>query len=169
MLQEVAGPGVSVSWLTALPFVAALIAMVVIGRHSDKTGERKFHVAACAITAAIGLLLAIAFRNDLYLLVLAFTICQIGQRSVMSVFWTIPPMLLAGSAAAGGIALINAIGNLGGYFGPTVMGTLRDLTGGYSGGLLVLAGALILEAILVSMLKLPDTRSAVRGPQPAPR
>ena len=98
---------------------------------------------------------------------LAFTICQIGQRSVMSVFWTMPPMLLAGTAAAGGIALINAIGNLGGYFGPTVMGTLRDATGGYSGGLLVLAGGLILEAILVSTLKLPNTLSAARGPQPA--
>jgi ACS family tartrate transporter-like MFS transporter len=87
----------------------------------------------------------------------------------MSVFWTIPPMLLSGSAAAAGIALINAIGNLGGFFGPTVMGTLRDATGGYSGGLLVLAGALILEAILVSRLKLPDTRPAVRGPQLAAR
>ena len=169
MLQDTAGPGVSVSWLTALPFVAALIAMVLIGRHSDRTGERKFHVAACAITAAIGLFLAVAFRSNLYLLVLAFAICQIGQRSVMSVFWTIPPMLLSGSAAAAGIALINAIGNLGGFFGPTVMGTLRDATGGYSGGLLVLAGMLILEAILVSMLKLPDTRSAARSPQPAAR
>jgi MFS transporter, ACS family, tartrate transporter len=146
-----------------------LIAIIVIGRHSDKTGERKLHVAACAITAAIGLFLAVAFRNQLYLLVLAFAICQVGQRSVMSVFWTIPPMLLSGSAAAAGIALINAIGNLGGFFGPTVMGTLRDATGGYSGGLLVLAGALILEAILVSRLKLPDTRPAVRGPQLAAR
>ena len=162
MLQDTAGPGVSVSLLTALPFVAALVAMVLIGRHSDKTGDRKFHVAACALTAAIGLFLAIAFRNHLYWLVLAFTICQIGQRAIMSVFWTIPPMLLGGSAAAAGIALINAIGNLGGFFGPTVMGTLRDATGGYSGGLLVLAGALIVEAILVSTLKLPDTRTAVR-------
>ena len=161
MLQDVAGPGVSVSWLTALPFVAALVAMVLIGRHSDKTGERKYHVAACAITAAIGLLMAVAVRHHLYLLVLAFTVCQIGQRSVMSVFWTIPPMLLSGSAAAAGIALINSIGNLGGFFGPTIMGTLRDMTGGYTGGLLVLAGALVLEAILVSMLKLPDTRPAV--------
>ena len=169
MLQDTAGPGVSVSWLTALPFVAALIAMVLIGRHSDRTGERKLHVAACAITAAIGLFLAVAFQSNLYLLVLAFAICQIGQRSVMSVFWTIPPMLLSGSAAAAGIALINAIGNLGGFFGPTVMGTLRDATGGYSGGLLVLAGMLILEAILVSMLRLPDTRPAIRSPQSAAR
>jgi ACS family tartrate transporter-like MFS transporter len=155
MLQDTAGPGVSVGLLTALPFVAALIAMVLIGRHSDKTGERKLHVAACAITAAIGLFLAVAFRNHLYWLVLAFTICQIGQRSVMSVFWTMPPMLLAGTGAAGGIALINAIGNLGGFFGPNVMGSLFDLTGGYSGGLLVLAGGLIVEAILVVNLKLP--------------
>lgn len=162
MLQATAGPGVSVSLLTALPFVAALIAMVVIGRHSDKTGERKFHVAACAITAAIGLFMAVAFQNQLYLLVLAFAICQVGQRSIMSVFWTMPPMLLSGSAAAAGIALINAIGNLGGFFGPTVMGSLRDLTGGYSGGLLVLAGALIVEAILVSMLTLPDAKSIAR-------
>ena len=163
MLQDTAGPGVSVGLLTALPFVAALIAMVLIGRHSDKTGERKLHVAACAITAAIGLFLAVAFRNHLYWLVLAFTICQIGQRSVMSVFWTMPPMLLAGTGAAGGIALINAIGNVGGFFGPNVMGTLRDLTGGYSGGLLVLAGALIVEAILVVNLKLPK-EPVVRGP-----
>jgi MFS transporter, ACS family, tartrate transporter len=170
MLQDAAGPGRSVGVLTALPFVAALIAMVLIGRHSDKTGERKLHVAACAVTAAIGLFLAVAFRNHLYWLVLAFTICQIGQRSVMSVFWTMPPMLLGGAAAAAGIAMINAIGNLGGFFGPTIMGSLRDLTGGYSGGLLVLAGALIIEAILVSILKLPDAPSktpAIADPQPA--
>jgi len=163
MLQDTAGPGVSVGLLTALPFVAALIAMVLIGRHSDKTGERKLHVAACAITAAIGLFLAVAFRNHLYWLVLAFTICQIGQRSVMSVFWTMPPMLLAGTGAAGGIALINAIGNLGGFFGPNVMGSLFDLTGGYSGGLLVLAGGLVVEAILVVNLKLPK-EPVVRSP-----
>ena len=158
MLQDTAGPGVSVSLYTAIPFMAALVGMVLIGRHSDKTGERKLHVAACAITAAVGLFLAVAFRGNLYMLVLAFTICQIGQRSVMSVFWAMPPMLLGGTAAAAGIALINAIGNLGGFFGPTMMGWLRDVTGGYSGGLLVLAGALILEAMLVACLRLPERR-----------
>ena len=159
MLQDTAGQGVSVSLLTTLPFVAALVAMVLIGRHSDRTGERKYHVAACAVTAAAGLFLAVAFRNHLYWLVLAFTICQVGQRSVMSVFWAIPPMLLGGTAAAAGIALINAIGNLGGFFGPTMMGWLRDATGGYSGGLLVLAAALIVEAVLVAALRLPAPRT----------
>ena len=68
-------------------------------------------------------------------------------------------MILAGTAAAAGIALINAIGNLGGAVGPSVMGWLRDATGAYTGGLLVLAGALVLEAILVMALKLPPNQS----------
>ena len=101
------------------------------------------------------------------MLVLAFAISQVGQRSVMSVFWAIPPMLLGGTAAAAGIALINAIGNLGGFFGPTMMGWLRDVTGGYTGGLLVLAAALILEAVLVAIIEAAgdaarDARAAAR-------
>jgi ACS family tartrate transporter-like MFS transporter len=165
MLQDTAGPGVSVSLFTAIPFMAALVGMVLIGRHSDKTAERKLHVAACAITASVGLFLAMAFQANLYMLVLAFTICQVGQRSVMSVFWAIPPMLLGGTAAAAGIALINAVGNLGGFFGPTMMGWLRDVSGGYSGGLLVLACALILEAILVASLRLPQANTAGEKPR----
>src|SRR5688572_19994456 len=104
MLQDTAGSsGFLISALTAIPFIAALVTMVLVGRHSDRTGERKLHVAACAITAAAGLVLAVAFKNHLGLLVFAFTICQMGQRSVMSVFWAIPPMLLGGAAAAAGI------------------------------------------------------------------
>jgi MFS transporter, ACS family, tartrate transporter len=169
MLQEVAGSsGFALSVLTAIPFIAALIAMVLVGRHSDRTGERKLHVAACAITAAVGLFMAVASKNNLAMLILSFAICQMGQRSVMSVFWAIPPMLLGGTAAAAGIALINAIGNLGGFFGPSVMGWLRDMTGGYTGGLLVLAGALIIEAILVASLRLPSQKPAAVPGVPAP-
>jgi ACS family tartrate transporter-like MFS transporter len=156
ILRDLSGSG---GWrltvMTSIPFVAALVGMVVIGRHSDRTRERKGHVAACAITGAVGLVLAARFSGDLTLLVLSFTLAQVGQRSVMSVFWAIPPMLLAGTAAAAGIAQINAIGNLGGFVGPWVMGWLRDRTGGYSGGLLVLAAALVLEAGLVLSLRLP--------------
>ncbi len=165
--------GYALSSLTSIPFVAALIAMVLVGRHSDKTGERKKHVAGCALTAATGLVLAVAFRDTTWLLVLSFALSQMGQRAVLSVFWAIPPMLLGGTAAAAGIGLINAVGNLGGFFGPSIMGTLRDATGGYSGGLLVLAGSLLLEAILVLSLRLPNERVPqqlmVREPIPAPR
>jgi len=156
ILRDATGNGgMRLSLISSIPFCAALAGMVLIGRHSDRTGERKGHVAACALTAAAGLVLATFFPHNLPLLIVSFTLSQIGQRAVMSVFWSIPPMLLAGTAAAAGIALINAIGNLGGAVGPSVMGWLRDATGAYTGGLLVLAGALVLEAILVMMLKLP--------------
>jgi ACS family tartrate transporter-like MFS transporter len=158
ILEDASGlTGLRLSLITAIPFVFALVAMVLVGRHSDRTGERKGHVAACALVAALGLLLVVWFQSSVALVVFSFALCQIGQRSVMPPFWAIPPIFLGGAAAAAGIALINAIGNLGGYFGPTVMGFLKDQTGGYSGGLLVLVGALVLEAILVLMIRLPRT------------
>jgi ACS family tartrate transporter-like MFS transporter len=158
ILEDASGlTGLRLSLITAIPFVFALVAMVLVGRHSDRTGERKGHVAACALVAALGLVLVVWFQSSVALVVFSFALCQIGQRSVMPPFWAIPPIFLGGAAAAAGIALINAIGNLGGYFGPTVMGFLKDQTGGYSGGLLVLVGALVLEAILVLMIRLPRT------------
>ena len=157
ILRDLSGSG---GWrltiITSIPFVCALVGMIVIGRHSDRTRERQKHVAACALIAATGLIVAAAFTHNLPLLVLSFAFSQVGQRSVMSVFWAIPPIVLGGTAAAAGIALINAIGNLGGFVGPSVMGWLRDATGGYSGGMLVLAGALLLAAALVGTMKLPE-------------
>jgi MFS transporter, ACS family, tartrate transporter len=153
----------TLSLLTALPFCAALVAMFLVGRHSDRTGERKFHVAACTMTAAVGLLLAVTFSNNLWLVVLSFTLSQVGQRSVQGVFWSIPPIFLGGTAAAACIGLINAIGNLGGWLGPSMMGMLREATGNYSRGLLVLAAALVIETIIVSSLRLPRRDPGVRS------
>jgi len=165
ILQDASGlKGMRLSLITAVPFVVALVGMIVIGAHSDRTGERKGHVAACALTAATGLILAVVFRDNVPLLVLSFALSQLGQRSVMSVFWSIPPMILGGTAAAAGIALINSIGNLGGAFGPSVMGWLREGTNTYSAGLLVLATALVIEAVLILSLKLPPPT-----PRPAAR
>ncbi len=156
ILKDASGAGgFAISGMTAFPFAVALVAMVLIGRHSDRTGERRWHVAGCAAMAAIGLILAAAFQDDLLLLVLSFTLSQSGQRSVMSVFWAIPQRLLGGTAAAAGIALINAVGNLGGWVGPSIMGWLRQSTGTYTSGLLVLSCALIAEGLLVLTLRLP--------------
>ena len=141
--------------MTALPFAVALVGMVLIGRHSDRTGERKGHVAACAMTGALGLVLAAGFHDSVPLIVFSFALSQLGQRSVQGVFWAIPPIFLGGTAAAAGIALINSVGNLGGFVGPTVMGWLRGVSGSYSAGLLVLAAALVFEAVLVMTLRLP--------------
>jgi ACS family tartrate transporter-like MFS transporter len=164
IMTEAAGGRQSflVSVLTALPFCAALVAMFLVGRHSDRTGERKYHVAACAMTASLGLVLAVVFRDNLALVVLSFTLSQIGQRSVQGVFWAIPPIFLGGTAAAACIGLINAIGNLGGWVGPSVMGMLRDATGTYSRGLLVLAAALVVETAIVVSLRLPRRDPGVK-------
>ena len=127
MLTEAAGgrQRFTLSLMTTLPFAAALVAMFLVGRHSDRTGERKYHVAACAIRPLPACVLAVVFRNNLWLVVLSFTLSQIGQRSVQGVFWAIPPIFLGGTAAAACIGLINAIGNLGGAVGPSLMGVLR--------------------------------------------
>ena len=167
LLEDVTGmKGFALSTLTAVPFAAALAAMVLVGRHSDRTGERRLHVAVCALTTAAGLLLAVASRNDVWILVLGFTVSQMALRSLAGVFWAIPPQILGGPAAAAGIALINAIGNLGGFVGPTLVGLLHDLTGGYSGALLALTGVLVIEALLVLRVRLPSAGSAA-GSAPA--
>lgn len=160
MLEEALGRRSFV--LVMIPFAFALVGMVLIGRHSDKTGERKRHVAACALLAAVGLLLAALFQADAVLLVVSLTICQIGQRAVQPTFWTIPPLFLGGTAAAAGIALINSVGNLGGQLGPWVIGSLRDLTHSHAGGLLLLAGVLVVQAGIVLSLRLPATDTPVR-------
>jgi MFS transporter, ACS family, tartrate transporter len=156
LLQDVtAAQGLTLTIATAVPFVAALAAMVWVGRHSDRTGERRLHVAACAVTAATGLILATLFQHNLWLLTASFTLSQIGLRSFAGVFWAIPPQILTGSAAAAGIALINSVGSVGGFTGPTLIGALYDATGGYTGGLLTLAVVLLIEAALVLRLRLP--------------
>jgi ACS family tartrate transporter-like MFS transporter len=156
IIEDVSGEtGMRLALLTATPLLLALVGMVAIGGHSDRTGERKWHVVACALMGATGLVLAAAFQDQLVLLVLAFILCQIGQRSVAAVFWAIPAALLGGSAAAAGIAFINSVGNLGGAVGPYVMGELKQVTSGFAAGLLVLAASLSLLAAVVASLRLP--------------
>jgi MFS transporter, ACS family, tartrate transporter len=163
ILRETSGySGLQLAAITSLPFVGALVGMILIGRHSDRTGERKKHVAACAMLASIGLALAAAFQHSVPLIVLSFMLSQIGQRSILGPFWSIPPLLLGGTAAAAGIALINSVGNLGGWAGPHIMGWLRDRSPGYSTGLLILSAGLIVEAVLALSLRLPS-RAATPG------
>jgi ACS family tartrate transporter-like MFS transporter len=141
--------GFALSLTTAVPFAVALAAMIVVGRASDRRGERRRYVAGCALVTAAGLVVAVMFPSQTVLLVLGFTIAQMALRSLAGVFWALPPELLGPRSAAVGIGLINAIGGVGGFVGPALIGVLLDATGGYSGGLLVLTGVLVVEAILV--------------------
>jgi ACS family tartrate transporter-like MFS transporter len=104
----------------------------------------------------------VRFQQNVPMLVLAFMLSQIGQRSLLAVFWAIPPLFLGGSAAAAGIALINSLGNLGGFVGPTVVGWLRGSSGNYTSGLLFLAAALVIEAMLVASMRLPKADAPAR-------
>jgi MFS transporter, ACS family, tartrate transporter len=169
ILREASGfTGFTLSAITAIPFAVALVGMVLIGRHSDRTGERQKHVAACALLAAIGLVLAAASQHSVPLIVLSFALSQLGQRAVQGVFWAIPPMFLGGAAAAAGIAMINAVGNLGGFVGPIVMGWLRQSTESYTAGLLVIAAGLTVQALLVLSLRLGKPAEPLVAPQTAP-
>jgi MFS transporter, ACS family, tartrate transporter len=164
MLEDATGAaGFLLSGITALPFVAALGAMVLVGRLSDRTGERRLIVAGCAIVNAVGLLIAAGFPHQMWMLVLGFALSQMALRSMAGVFWAMPSQLLSGTAAAAGIAVINALGNLGGFIGPTLIGGLHDMTGGYTGGLLALTGVLMAEALLVLRVRLPRAYMAAGG------
>jgi len=146
------GVGVGLNGLiSALPFVAGAVAMVLWGMHSDRTGERPLHAAgACFLTFAA--LSVCVFLNSPVLTMIAIIVSQMGQSSIAPTFWTLPTAMLSGTAAAGGIALINAVGNLGGFLGPYMMGAIKDATGSFSIGLLSIAtGALVASIVLVAL------------------
>ena len=137
-----------VGLLTAIPFAAAAIAMVVVAAHSDRTGERRRHVALSASVAATGFLFS-TFAPNPGLSLVALSIAAMGLYSYTPPFWSMPTAFLRGHDAAAGIALINSIGNLGGFTGPYLMGWLQDLTGDFMSGLRILAAAAVISAILV--------------------
>ena len=156
MLADASGyRGLRLPLITAIPFAFALVAMVLVGRHSDRTGERKGHVAACALVAALGLIVVVWLPSERRAHRLRLRAvpdrAAIGDAAVLGDSADLPRR----HRGRAGIALINAIGNLGGDVGPSVMGVLKDQTGGYSGGLLVLVAALLIEAVLVLLIRLP--------------
>jgi ACS family tartrate transporter-like MFS transporter len=138
-------------FLVALPYAVAMAAMVGLGISSDRNGERVGHVAGAAAAGALGLLGAALLHGPVAIL-LSFCLASAGIYAALAVFWTLPTAILRGMAAAGGLALLNSFSNLGGYFGPDLMGRLKQLTGDYSFGLEVLAGFLLLAAISVLLI-----------------
>jgi ACS family tartrate transporter-like MFS transporter len=130
-----------------IPYACATLAMVLWSRHSDRTGERKWHLALPGVVGMIGFLYG-GFAGSFYVAVIGFTLGAIGTYASLPLFWSLPTAILGGSAAAGGIALINSIGNLSGYLGPFLIGKLKDMTQGFTAGLLMIAASLGLAAIL---------------------
>ena len=150
--------------ITALPYIVGLVSIVWWGRRSDRKMERRFHLAFPLFVASAGLAAA-ALIDDPVAKMVALSIAGFGIFGGLPVFWTFPSAFLSGAAAAGGIALINSIGNLAGFAGPYAMGVMRDWTGNYTAGLLSLAGAGVTAMIIV--LALDHDHSLERAPQPA--
>jgi ACS family tartrate transporter-like MFS transporter len=147
----VKGLGVSTNWIgitAALPYICAFVAMIAWGYHSDITGERTWHVAGAALLAAGGLATCVIVGvGHPVITMIALCVAMMGQQSLIPTFWSIPSAMLTGVAAAGGLAMINAVGNLGGWFGPSVYGIIKDATGSTNLGLLFLAVGPLLTAI----------------------
>jgi len=152
MFQQLGLSNQQIGLASAIPYVVACIALMLVTRHSDLKGERIYHVAVSILIACVGILLAGWWSHDATLLIVAICIAIAGGQSALAVFWSLPATFLSGAAAAASVALINAVGNLGGYFGPQIMGLFRDWTGDFSLGITVMAGWSILAAVLVVAL-----------------
>ena len=144
--------------ISAIPWLFAAVAMSLNGRHSDKTMERRWHVAIPALIAAAGLIITgFAGKSQPLISMIGLTMTTAGCLSVTSCFWSLPTAFLTGTAAAGGIAMINSFGNLGGYYGPKWIGVIKDKLGDPANALFILAGFLVLCAILVLVTFKPNS------------
>jgi ACS family tartrate transporter-like MFS transporter len=157
-----------IGFLNALPGVVAVIAMVWWARHSDRTGERTWHVVGACLLGSLGLVLA-GFAGTVLGVLLSLTLVNIGISSAKPPLWSMPTMFLSGSAAAAGIATINSIGNLGGFVGPAMIGWIKDLTGSFEGGLLFVAALLVLSAVLTLILARSQPASAAPAADALPQ
>jgi ACS family tartrate transporter-like MFS transporter len=138
---------VAIGFLTALPYLVAAVGMVVAGRHSDATGERVLHVAVPLLLAAAAFGWS-SVAGPLVLVMVALTLATLGIYAAIGTFWALPSTILTGAGAAAGLALINSIGNCGGFAGPVVVGWLKGATGDFTAPLLFLAGSLALAGVV---------------------
>ena len=145
-----------VGWLTMIPYICGGIALVVCGRISDRMNERRWNLLVCCVLSTAGLTLA-ALTMGSYWALVGMSIAAVGFYGSKGPFFAMPPMFLSGAALAGGIAWINSIGNLGGFFGPWYVGVMKDATGSFAGGLFGLALLGLIAALVCAFfLHIPN-------------
>ena len=141
---------VNVGLLTAIPYSVAAIVMVLMGRHSDTTGERLRHTALMGVMGSAGLFCSAMYGENTLVAMASLTVATAGILSTLPLFWTLPTAYLTGTAAAAGIAVINSIGNLAGFVSPFLVGAIKDATQSTAGGMYLIAGSLLLGALMVA-------------------
>ncbi|KLU60587.1 putative tartrate transporter [Peptococcaceae bacterium CEB3] len=141
-----------VGFVTMIPYIAGGIAMVIVARHSDRTGERRYHTAISSLVGALGLLGSGLFSNP-FIPIIMLSLATIGIYSFFGSFWSPPSLFLTEASAAVGIAIVNSVGNLGGFVGPYAIGALKDATGTVASDLYFLAGSLLVAGILALIIR----------------
>ena len=160
ILKRLSGKSdLQVTLLAALPYVAAFITQQLNGWHSDRTCERRWHAALPVFLCGVALALAVVYRANPTVSILLFIVAGGAFYGFQPCFWAVPTLFLSESAAAASIGLINAVGNLGGFVGPLVMGYLAGRTHSFAPGLLYLVASLFVSGVL--MLAVGASRSPV--------
>jgi MFS family permease len=167
--QIVAGFGLGYGWtgiVTTFPYILGVLGMIYWGRHSDRTRERREHVGLAILIAGLCIGGATVVDNPVGKMIL-FSFAGLGIYAAQPCFWALPTTFLSGPAAAAGIAAVNSLGNLSGFFGPYVMGRIKDATGTYTIGLLAIAtilGFAMLVAISLTHDRQLETAAADAPP-----
>jgi ACS family tartrate transporter-like MFS transporter len=162
LIHSLSGLGsFAIGMISAIPYLAAAVAMVLVGIHSDRTGERRWHAASFAYLAAVALPTA-AYSRNTGVMVAALSIAVLSLYCMGGPFWAVSTNLLNETVAATGIALINAFGNLGGFCGPYLVGLVRSTTGEFKDGLFLLAAAIALSGCSL-LLASPSAQGRTTG------
>lgn len=134
--------------LSAIPFAAAVVAMLIVAKSADHRRERRWHVALPGLAGALGLIMSVTWAHQTGLAMAALTLATAGIITSLPLFWSLPTAFLAGAGAAAGIAMVNSIGNLAGFLGPYAIGWLKQATGVNDSGMYMLAAFMVLGALL---------------------
>ena len=164
IIKQLGVSNMQVGWLTMIPYIFGAISMVVCGWISDHVGDRRWSLFTTCVISVVGLVFAGMTVGTSWSLV-GIIIAAIGFYGTKGPFWSMPTMFLTGPAAAAGIAWINSLGNLGGFFGPTIVGWAKQLTGSFAGGLYALAICALVSAVVSLIgLNIPNRVREPRGP-----
>lgn len=154
--------------VAVLPFLLATVAMVLVGVHSDRKNERRWHTAVPAFAAAVGLITA-GYGNSTFVVVSGLALGMAGAEAMVGPFWAMATSRMTGLSAAAGIAIINSLANLGGYFGPDIIGWFRTSNGGFRGGLLAIGATVAISGTAALIVGRRGKESAVEmPPNPSP-
>jgi ACS family tartrate transporter-like MFS transporter len=152
---------IMLGWLTAVPNIVAVAGMILWARNSDRRNERTLHCSIACLAAAAGMGIA-GVQGSAWLLIVGLSLAGFGIGAAKPPLWSMPTQFLSGPAAAAAIALINAVGSLGGFLGPVAIGKLKSLTGNYASGMVYVAATLVLSAVVI-LFAAPKKQANIAG------